>query len=258
MPRYGGKGVWVDDSVFAHKAKKLARRFKVDEFDFVKEQSALLARDMAKMTPPYASFPSLYKGTSIGTKKDIERGEEAVFYDMLKISLPKKWAVINWAKSRFGGGPIISKKKQIGAGVIDQAGDLHAWKKRHEKPNGRTGKLDKQNKVWVPEDVWHSYVKEIQEHVGVAKAALWKASVALGHKGGALRKIKRHAAIANGTGTVTRKKKGPYGDIAARADGVWHTNKHLPALQRNRLIKAYKRLKILARAATQGSGFKVR
>jgi len=259
MPRYGGKNVYVDDSVFQRQARKLARKLKVDEHEFVKTQTGILAREVAKMTPPYISFPSLYKGTSVGSKQDLEQGERAVFYDIVRIAKPVSRQAAGWAKGRFNDGPIFNKKKgKIAPGVIWNKSDLYQWHKRNEQMNGRTKKLAKYERPWVPEDVWHDYVKERQSNVGIAKAAFVKASQALGAKGGVTPKIKRHLMRTSGKGNMQKTKGGPLGVVEGRADGLWHTTKHLPALQRNRLIKAMKRLQYMSKQAAKASGFKVR
>jgi len=252
------KGVKVDDSVFRRQARKLARKLKVDEFDFVKEQTQLLAREVAKMTPPYNKFPSTFKGLSMGSKADIERGETAIFFDVVGILKPRSEGSCAWAQRAFGGGPISEGGEVISPGVFWNKSDLYAWHKQHEQPNGRAKELPKNGRPWVPEGLWHEYVLERQRDAGMAKAAFAKAAKALGYKGAITPKIKRHMLTVKGTGNMDKKGKGPSGEIYGAADGLWHVNRHLPALQKNRLIKAVKRLKKVAKEAAKGSGFKVR
>ena len=57
---------------------------------------------------------------------------------------------------------------------------------------------------------------------------------------------------------MTKTAKGPYGLISGAAKGLWHVKRHLPALERNRLIKAVKRLEYINRQAIKKAGFKTR
>lgn len=259
MAKGGRKYVEFDDSVFQRQARKLARKLKVDEFEFVKEQTQLLAREVAKMTPPYAKFPSTWKGLNMGSKADIERGETAIFYDVVRILKPVPEGAAGWAQNAFGGGPIIGKGGEVkGPGVFWNKTDLYAWHKQHEKMNGRTKELLKHERPWVPESLWHEYVTERQKDAGMAKATMAKAAQALGYNKGITPKIKRHIMSAKGKGEMNKEKKGPSGEISGAADGLWHTNRHLPALAKNRLKKAVIHLNKVAKAAAKGSGFKVR
>ena len=257
MPRRGNNA-YVDDSVFQQKAKKLARKLGVDEYEFVKEQTGLLAREVAKMTPPYASFPSLVKGTSVGTAKDIKAGEWAVYNDIKQICFIVPDDVAERTRRATKGGPVYRRGKIVAPGVISSMSLLSAWHRKNKGLNGRTKDLDVPLLPWVGETLFVNYAKTQQKEVGIAKAAFYKASLALGAKGAAVAGIKRHLAKTTGSGRMTKARKGPAGNISGSADGLWHTNRHLPALQRNRLIKAVKRLEYIGKKAAKESGFKTR
>jgi len=258
MPRYGNNKVYVDDSVFQQKARKLAKQLGVDEHKFVKEQTGILAREVAKMTPPYAKFPSVYKGTSVGTAKDIKQGEWAVLNDLRKICFVVKNNIAERAHRHAKGGPVYRLGKIVAPGVIVNIGDLATWHKRNEDHKGRTKGLDVPLLPWVGESLFLKYAKSQQKNVGIAKAAFYKASLQLGAKGAAVKGIKRHIATTSGGGKMAKSSKGPYGLISGQAKGLWHVNKHLPALERNRLIKAVKRLEYVNRQASKKAGFKTR
>lgn len=258
MPRYGNNKVYVDDSVFQQKARKLARKLGVDEHKLVKEQTGILAREVAKMTPPYAKFPSLYKGTSVGTAKDIKQGEWAVYNDLRKICFVVPDNVAERTHRYAKGGPVYRRGGIVAPGVIVSIGELAKWHKRNEDHKGRTKDLDVPHLPWVGESLFLKYVKSQQKNVGIAKAAFYKASLQLGAKGAAVKGIKRHIATTSGKGSMTKTAKGPYGLISGAAKGLWHVKRHLPALERNRLIKAVKRLEYINRQAIKESGFKTR
>lgn len=258
MPKYGNNKVYVDDSVFQHKARKLARKLGVDEHQFVKEQTGILAREVAKMTPPFATFPSLFKGTSVGTAKDIKQGEWAVYNDLRKICFVVKNDVAEKTHRYAKGVPVYRRGGIVAPGVIVSIGELATWHKRNEDYKGRTKELSVPQLPLVGESLFLKYVKSQQANVGIAKAAFYKASVQLGAKGAAVKGIKRHLATTSGGGRMAKTNKGPYGLISGRAKGLWHVHKHLPKLERNRLIKAVKRLEYVNRQAAKSSGFKVR
>ena len=86
MPRKSAKPIKIDDAVFQSKIRKMAKRAKVDEFDFIRQQGALYAFDFAKFTPPFAKFPSgNISKAPIATDADIDQGENAIIADCKRI-----------------------------------------------------------------------------------------------------------------------------------------------------------------------------
>ena len=249
--------VGIDDSVFQERVVKLARRFKVDEKQFIKDQSRLLARDAARYTPPYVVFPGSTNGTAIGSKADIELGEWAVYRDLknIFIVLPddKIWKEHKYSK----GGPIYRHGTIISPGVITDVFTLHRWHRDNKNSRGRTKKLKIPGIPWVGESLFLEYLKSQQASVGMAKASFLKASLAFGGKPSATPKIKRHLARASGSGSMTKTKEGYKGSMVARAEGLYHLVRLLPHVRRDRTKKAEKRLEILAKNAAKAAGFKV-
>ena len=113
------------------------------------------------------------------------------------------------------------------------------------------------NRYWVSAPVFKAYVKTQQANVGTAKAAFYKAAMALGAKVTAPAGVKNNTGNSVGTGTVKKGSGGSKGTIKGRAGGLFHTNKFLPMLRKNRLIKAVKRGEFLMRKAAKDSKFKV-
>ena len=251
-----GKDIDIDDSVFQQKARLLARKLGKDEKEFIKQQTGILAREVAKFTPPFDTFPN-NKGTAIGKKADEKMGKWAVYIDIKWICTIKPANVIAKAKQSWGSGPIIYGGKTISKGVIDDVGSLRAWHNANQRANNRTKALKGPMRYWVSDTVFAAYVKEEQKKVGIAKAAFAKASVALGAKGAVPAWVKKHMGIVSGTGTVQKDTKGSKGIITGRAGGLFHTISKLPAIRKNRLIKAVKRGEFLMRKAAKDSNFKV-
>jgi len=259
MPRRKYKEIGIDDSVFQERVVKLARKFKVDEKQFIKDQSRLLARDAARFTPPFAQFPDWHKGRHVGTKADLEMGEYAVDWDLRRIFAPisDKKAWDEFRKSK--GGPVYRYNTIKAPGVITDAFKMHQWHRDHKRRDGRTKKIKNRNGIpWVPESLFYEYVKSQQASVGMAKASFLKASMAFGGKSSATPKIKRHLARTSGSGNLVKTGKGYDGHIRASAEGLYHLIRLLPHLRRNRTKKAEKRLEILAKKAVKSSGFKTR
>jgi len=250
------KGFTIDYSVFEKRAKALAKRLGKDEREFIRQQTGILAREVAKFTPPFASFPT-FRGTAIGSKADEKQGRWAIYMDVKWICTVKPDDVISKAKTSWGSGPIIYGGKMIAKGVIDSTGSLHAWHKANQGPNNRTKALKGPERYWVSLSAFTQYVKEQQNNVGTAKAAFAQASVALGAKGSVPLWVKKNMPNSQGTGRLSKGSKGTTGDISGRAGGLFHTNRHVPKLMKNRLVKAVKRGEFLMRKAAKDSNFKV-
>ncbi len=251
-----GKGIVIDDSTFQKRAKALARKLKVDEYVFVKEQTGLLARDVAIKTPPYVKFPKLNQKV-IATKADEMQGRKAIKGDLLNIAIPVKPATFTWAKRTFGNRRIYDGKEQIGLGLIHSESELKSWHIRNRRSNGRTRRNLERNRYWVKQTIFNKYLKEKYADIGIAKASFAKIGVQLGNNGSVPAWVSRQFGKATGRGRMARVATGPYGLISGKARGLSHVFKHLPRIQRDRLIKAELRLKAIAREASKKAGFKV-
>tara|TARA_R110000803_G_scaffold17113_4_gene46555 strand:+ start:25 stop:789 length:765 start_codon:yes stop_codon:yes gene_type:complete len=253
MPK---KDFTIDYSVFEKRAKALARKLGKDEKEFIKQQTGILAREVAKFTPPFASFPN-HKGSAIGKKADETQGKWAVYMDIKWICTIKPADEIAKARRSWGSSPIIYGGKTITKGVIDDVGSLKAWHNANQGLNNRTKPLKGPMRYWVSDTVFTAYVKEEQKKVGIAKAAFAKASVALGAKGAVPAWVRKHMGTVSGSGVLIKESKGTKGIIAGQAGGLFHTNKHVPSLMKNRLVKAVKRGEFLMKKAAKDSNFKV-
>ncbi len=251
-----GKGIVIDDSTFQKRARALARKLKIDEYDFVKEQTGLLARDVAKFTPPYASFPRK-SGNTVGGAKDIKAGKMAVQRDVQQICTVKRVGTIRWAQKTFQGKPIYRGGKKSALGVIDTVGGLAAWHDRNRDSRGHTKPLMGEDRYWVASTVFNKYMKMQKSNVGIAKSAFVKASRQLGAKGKVHNSIMAHVGKVSGSGRMSKTGKGAYGLISGRAKGLSHVFRLLPMLERDRLIKAVKRLEFIGKQASKKAGFKV-
>lgn len=265
--KYGDKNIGIDIVEFKRKAKKLAKQFELDEKEFIKDQSRLLAREAAIYTPPWAGNKNdnalkklaERKGTAVASKADIQAGENAIKGDIKRICyVVRDKQVWEW-REKYGENALIYNKHgvPIATGVITNGTKLYRWHQEKRLKNGRTS-----DRLKIPEmpavgrSLIEEYTKDMQKHVGVAKASLLKAAIDFGDKGAAPPKIKRHLGKATGSGKLNKKSKGYEGLVHAIAEGTYTTKRFIPHLMRNRLEKAHARLKILAREAAKKAEFK--
>ena len=253
-------GAKFDDTVFQQRAAALARNLGKDEFEFVKQQTGLLAREVARHTPPYAAFPT-GSGTSIGSKLDKAQGEWAIYNDLRRIFAVISDANAADAHAKSKGGPIYrnrgSGSEMVSPGVITTMSSMGEWHRRHRNNRGRTNWIPDNDVPWVGESLFIAYLKSQQKNVGRAKAPFSKASVELGAKGAVPLWVRNNMVGAYGSGKMTKVSSVTTGVIQGREKGLYHTIRHLPRLRKNRLIKAVKRGEYLMRQAAKDSGFNV-
>ena len=251
------KQINIDYALFEKKAKKLAKQLGKNEPIFVKQQTGLLARDAAKFTPPFATYPNS-KGTSIGTRADKLMGEWAIRNDIAQIVTRKsdediQEAVRIWGVRRieYGGGFLIA------LGIINSVSKLRGWHNSQQNARNRTRPLQGRERYWCSESVFEAYVKMEQQKVGIAKASFSNAAVSLGAKGSVPKWIRANHGRAIGMGIIAPDGKGTKGVITAAAGGLFHTGRAVPKIMRDRLIKAVKRAEYVARKSVKDSNFKL-
>lgn len=252
------KTIKIDDGVFQSKMRKMAKRAKVDEYAFIKEQGALYARDMAKATPPMASGQINLKKASIGSVADRKQGEFAMWNDIVQIFVLQEPQVIQWAFSTFGRGKIYKGRKQIGAGIALSMGEIERFHRRNTRRDGRTKPLKYEDRLWVSEKILAKYFKMEKTKVGSAKASIAKAMVGINPKQRVPGWISKNMGRSTASGWMTRGRKGPRAAIRASAAGLQHLFGKIPFLQRFRVVAMEKRMKAMVRANARKAGFKTR
>ena len=250
------KNFTIDYSAFEKKAKALARNLGKDEREFVRQQTGILAREVAKYTPPYVNFPGV-KGTSVGTAKDIKQGQWAIYNDLRRIFAPIADDVAEKQRRHSKGGPVYRRGVIVAPAVMSTMSSMSDFHHRHRNTRGRTIKIPVGGVPWVGETLFTAYVIRQQKKAGMAKAEFAKASLALGAKGAIVKGIKRHIGTASGTGRIIKESKGSKGIITGRSAGLAHTIRHIPMIQKNRLVKAVKRGEFLMRKVAKDANFKV-
>jgi len=253
MAKGGSFNVEVDDSVFKKDTAKFLKAIGKEEKDFIREQSGMVARDLAKYTPPFVkgTWPDFNKDT-IGTSADIKAGKNAVAGGIASICMrPSSKKTINQKIKAFGrNGPVYSSRKgkaRIAYGVIDNMKDLANWHYKNRTSQGRTLKVASIDRPMVWKSVFNKYIKRRQEDVGIAKAGFYKASLRFGAKAKAPPNIKKNVGKAAGLGILKQTKDGWVGHVSGTSKGAEYTVNKLPMIERNRGEKAIKRLERLAK-----------
>lgn len=254
------KYVQIDDSVFQHKVRKLAEKWKVDEKEFVRQQGVLLQKTLGAYVPPYKTFPS-GKNLSFGTKADEIAGNTAIKHDLNKLFFIPNTAAFEWAKKTFGSREIRKGKKVIGAGAIDSIGEMKRFHNANRKPsNGRTRSLKGFQQMWVGQDMFDTYVFMVQRDVGIAKASIAKGIIKLNPT---IRGINKAWLIqipkATGSGKLVKLRGFWTAVFTAKAYGLQHLSQGIiNFVMRGRISKMESALKKQFKETSKKSGFKVR
>ena len=276
------KSLIVDDSTFQKRARRLAKLLQVDERQFVREQGGLLARDVAKYTPPYATFPSKGKST-IGSKKDFDEGRGSIVKDMLLNFRITDQSYIDHIYDITGttknirrtlrnkkGKQYLVDVDRLNLGSVSEAVQWHNSRRR--KSDGRAmhrgkaggndpkiGRWKNRDIMWVNQDIFNKAKKQLIKNVGISKAGPAKAALQLGAKGSIPLPVKKQLGRVKASGRMAQTSKGPYAMIRAsgsRSPGLAHVQHLMPMIMRDRLIKAVKRLRYMKRQTVKRTGFK--
>jgi len=255
------KDVIIDDAVFQQRvaalARNLASNLAEDQAGFIKNQTGILSREVARMTPPYATYPKLTNTPSVGTAKDIAQGKLAITKDLAKICVIKDLKDVKWARKTFGTGPFSFEFIRGGGTIINEA-EFHEWHKRSlYKGRNRTRKITYYSRPWVTQTIFNRYARSQHQYVGRAKATFYKNAVKLGATVTGPAGVKNNALLVNSSASINTRGGFSEGVIRGRAGGLYHTLRHLPMLRKNRLIKAVKRGEYLLKQAAKDSNFNV-
>ena len=254
------KPIQLDDSLFQHKIRKLAKKWNIDEKEFIAEQGALFIRDLTKFVPPYKTFPS-GKGTSIGTAKDKKAGELAIEYDLRKIFyIIKRKKFFTSLEKRFGRNLVYIGIDQIGSGTGNDIASLQKFhnSKRNSK-NGRTVRLRQFEKMVISQSMFKKYLAKEKADVGIAKASMAEAMLRLNSKAKVPVWVRKQTSKSTGSARLAKIGKSWSAVFKAVAYGLQHVGgKSIMIVQRGRLKAMETRLKHIFKQTAKQSGWKVR
>jgi len=257
------KNFSVDATLFKVKAKKLVKQLKLDEPTVVREQAGLLAQLLAKVTPPFKSFPKMSGKPSYTTGGAMGVGKKAVragFYSAVK----RMGTVSNWTDKgmrkaiRSGDTAYIQarlehmkKSNKHGLKVRDYSDNL---RERQRNTRGRVNRGTQPIVMLQNKDV-NAGLKRAMDNVGIAKASFALAALRLGRPK-APAWIAKHFGKVNTPVSVTRNPARV--KFTSNAKGLDVTTRRLKAVERFRMVAMVKHLEALVRADAKKAGFKTR
>ena len=257
------KNFTVDATLFKVKAKKLVKQLKLDEPTVVREQAGLLAQLLAKVTPPFKSFPKMSGKPSYTTGGAMGVGKKAVragFYSAVK----RMGTVSNWTDKgmrkaiRSGDTAYIQarlehmkKSNKHGLKVRDYSDNL---RERQRNTRGRVNRGTQPIVMLQNKDV-NTGLKRAMNNVGIAKASFALAALRLGRPK-APAWIAKHFGKVNTPVSVTRNPARV--KFTSNAKGLDVTTRRLKAVERFRMVAMVKRLEKLVKADAKKAGFKTR
>lgn len=257
------KNFTVDATLFKVKAKKLVKQLKLDEPTVVREQAGLLAQLLAKVTPPFKSFPKMSGKPSYTTGGAMGVGKKAVragFYSAVK----RMGTVSNWTDKgmrkaiRSGDTAYIQarlehmkKSNKHGLKVRDYSDNL---RERQRNTRGRVNRGTQPIVMLQNKDV-NTGLKRAMNNVGIAKASFALAALRLGRPK-APAWIAKHFGKVNTPVSVTRNPARV--KFTSNAKGLDVTTRRLKAVERFRMVAMVKHLEALVRADAKKAGFKTR
>lgn len=257
------KNFTVDATLFKVKAKKLVKQLKLDEPTVVREQAGLLAQLLAKVTPPFKSFPKMSGKPSYTTGGAMGVGKKAVragFYSAVK----RMGTVSNWTDKgmrkaiRSGDTAYIQarlehmkKSNKHGLKVRDYSDNL---REKQRNTRGRVNRGTQPIVMLQNKDV-NAGLKRAMDNVGIAKASFALAALRLGRPK-APAWIAKHFGKVNTPVSVTRNPARV--KFTSNAKGLDVTTRRLKAVERFRMVAMVKHLEALVRANAKKAGFKTR
>ena len=256
--------VKVDSNLLKVKIRKLLRKTKKTEKEFVREQASLMAETIARATPPFLTYRP-FRG-SMGTLNDFKKGRSAVLHDLNKVFSIRSDRYIAFLIKRFGRENDVKGKLRGNRGEYSVDSplvtlNLNKAKKFYESKrlaNGRPSKgsqADSWAKAFVSKKVFDQIVKDKIDNLGIAKASFAKAVLKLNPKKKANKWIKKHFSRVN-TSVIENSTKGYKITINASAKGLQYVTNKINYFAKKRIIIAEKRLKHQYRKTIRKSGFK--
>tara|TARA_R110002020_G_scaffold36129_1_gene108599 strand:- start:113 stop:895 length:783 start_codon:yes stop_codon:yes gene_type:complete len=253
----------VDSTLWKARSKKLVKQLKLDEPKFVREQAGLLAQLMAKVAPPFTTFPKLSGKATYTTGGAQGQGVKSVKSGFFS-SVKKVGAIGAWKDKRI--------RKAIRAGNANYIEDRLRHMKRSNKKNlqveiysdsernrkrDNRGRVSKDTRPFVGlqnKDV-NAGLKRAVGNVGMAKATLALAALRLGRPK-APKWISRHFGKVRSP--VKAQKNPARASFKVSAAGLDVVVRNLRKIERFRMRAMVKRLESLVKQDAKKAGFKVK
>ncbi len=257
------KNFKIDSTLWRAKSKKMVRQLKLDEPKFVREQAGLLAQLMAKVAPPFKSFPKLSGRPTYATGGAQGQGIKAVragfFSSVKKIGATTAWKDKKIRKAIRAGDTnyIESRLRHMKkSNKYNLEVDHYSDSKRNRKRDSR-GRVSKNTKPFVglPNKDVNAGLKRALANVGIAKSTLALAALRLG-RNKAPRWISRHFSKVKATVKTTRNPA--RASFKVSAAGLYVVVNNFKRIERFRMRAMVKRLESLVKEDAKKAGFKVK
>lgn len=278
-----GQTIKFDDALWKKKVRDLARRVKIEEEPFVREQAALLLQQIARYVAPFDRFPA-WRQAKIATDLDLEAGIKSIYKDMnLNFSVKDigflQHIVDVTGTTRNVRRTLRTKRGRVYVVDVDyvnysswtEALRFHNSRKRadgHAPHRGKQGGNDAnigrwkdRNKMWVTQDIFDRVAAHLIAQLGISKAGVAKAMLDLNPKQrrNVPKWVSRHLGRARGKGAMIPKANNPTATFRASGVGINSVRQSsLEKLKVMRLQQMEKRLMFLLKKSAKKSGFKVR
>lgn len=257
--------VKVDSNLLKVKIRKLLRKTKKTEKEFVKEQASLMAETIVRATPPFVNYRP-FKG-SMGTLADFKKGRSAVIADMLRVFSIRSEGFIKYLLRRFKTEDNIKGTIHGSRGAFEIESPLvtlntakaRRFYESKRLANGRPTFNNSGNRwkgeAFISKEIFDRILKDKIDNLGIAKASFAKAVLKLNPKKKANKWIKKHFNRVN-TSVIENSTKGYKITINASAKGLQYVTNKINYFAFKRIQIAEKRLKHQYRKTIRKSGFR--
>ena len=258
-----------NETRFRKGASKLLASIGVEEGPFIREEAALFAALLTKLTPPFSTFPQLKGGGYNTQRRHKEAGENAILRDMSYIFSVRSERYLNFLirqsngqsrninlKLRQKDGTLYSViVGEINTNSTQAALSFHKSKRNNigrTSNNNSESEWDAAGKMWITQRIWNEVKRILQDRVGFSKAAMASVAMSLGRPRPG-RWVARHLpnvisshSQSRSPNAVTFRATGPGLDVAKRNSG---------RVERFRITAMDKKLKALVRREKRQAGF---
>jgi len=258
------KSFTVDQTLFRAQTQKLVRQLKLDESTVVREQGGLLATLLAKMTPPFKTFPKMQGKPVYTTGGALGIGKAAVkkdFFRSIKLMGTEKQWNDKGMKAAIvrGDTDYLQKRLTYMKGSVKQGLRVRHYNNgiRDAQRNTR-GRINTgtQPIVMMNSPLIKKGLDRALNNVGIAKASFAFVAMQLGRPKAPDWISKHFGNPITGRPSVSRNPARVR--FTSSAKGLDVVSRKLKAIERFRMVAMVKRLESLVRADAKKAGFKTR
>tara|TARA_R110000744_G_scaffold90984_10_gene176617 strand:- start:4099 stop:4845 length:747 start_codon:yes stop_codon:yes gene_type:complete len=169
----------------------------IEEGPFIREEGGFMAQTLAKITPPFTSFPSLSGGGYNSQLRNKQAGENAIIKDMHNVFTVRERGYLEFLIRRAGRNKEIMLTLNNASGPYEIVADavnpssvasamnyIEYWENYRGRTaifNGDTiARWTSNRQMWITQEIWDAVYHQKSSKVGYAKGSLARYAVALG------------------------------------------------------------------------------